>query len=180
MTSPAWTVMSYDSDDFTTYYFPHTKKHQAIKHDKLFGLQYPIWQYPEQRFSLLADLFEDTVPSKNVKFYIENYSFASRGMVFNIGESTGIAKNRMWKIIGETPETIASGSWKKAIGLKGNSKKKPIVDLFIDKTGIPLYDMFSMDPEQKNLGVLTDIADSWCIATVGKSMLSQKQKQEDN
>ena len=180
MTSPAWTYID-ETGKFVHHYFLHRNrknsgKDESIEHimqtseSKMESFKpwlYPTYDTPQQRFYLLSEVLVDSVNAYNMfdmKVVFEGYSFGATGKVFDIAECTGIAKQALYREYGLIPTVVPSTQWKKHFGLKGNSDKKPIVDLYIERTGNDLYSLFNKKPDQKSLGVISDIADSYFIA----------------
>ncbi len=183
ITSPAWTVLNPETQEFRTFWFPQIKRHWQINHENLRPLKYPVWVTAEERYSVLATLFRNSLTyidkSVELSFLLEGYAFAGKGKVFNIAESTGALKQVIWNLIWEEVPTIAITSWKKQLGVGGNAKKKQVVDFFIDSTGIDLYTLFNINPEAKDLGIITDIADSWGVAVCKMNQLKSEVHDED-
>lgn len=96
--------------------------------------------------------------------YFEDYSFASKGKVFNIAETTGMVKYLILKN-GWEFDAIPPAEWKKNIVGKGNAKKEDVYKFlkeddyfkglieFLEKEGFPY----------KKDGLIEDICDSLCI-----------------
>ena len=182
MSSPAWTYIN-EKEVHHHYFFKcnrqNSQKQEGKKRDKeeveskvesnfhFHPHIYPIYEYQIQRFHLLAEELIDSIKDYNMfemNLVFEGYSFGATGKVFDIAESTGIAKYRLYYEYGIIPGIVPSAQWKKHFGLKGNSDKKPIVDLYIKETGNDLYQIFNKKPDIKSLGVMSDIADSYFIA----------------
>lgn len=96
--------------------------------------------------------------------YFEDYSFASKGKVFNIAETTGMVKYLVMKN-GWEFDTVPPSEWKKGVVGKGNAKKEEVYQFlknlqstkdlvqFLEESGFPY----------KKNGLIEDICDSLCI-----------------
>ena len=82
-----------------------------------------------QRYMVLADglfyymyqnLCDDT------KVYLEGYSYASKGLVFNISEFCALFKRQLYPHY--IPTIVPPSEWKKAIVGKGNATKEEVAD----------------------------------------------------
>lgn len=122
----------------------------------------------EERFDRIStwavnSIFECTNGEPTVVF-IEDYSFASKGKTFNIGENTGLVKHRLFKLnipIFSVPPTVI-----KKFALKGNATKDQLYDVFVDETGIELMPIYQ--PKAKTVGSPTgDLIDSYYMAKYG-------------
>ena len=173
ITSPAWTVLTNDYvPEFHFFTGPSVlKKNPPFSSPDKRYYQfhiYPGYENDQERFDLLARMLWYSIAGKpNPKVYLEGYSYAARGLVFNIAESTGVLKHLLWTKAKIVPEIVPSTHWKAFHGMKGNAEKREVVENFVARTGINLYNDFNIKPEKKNLGVLTDIADSFWIANYG-------------
>lgn len=180
MSSPAWTIIDWDGR-YEHHYFvqrnrKNSKKDESIervieepvsKVESFHPHFYPEFHHPMERFYQLSETLVDSVVGYNMfdmRIVFEGYSFGATGKVFDIAECTGIAKQALYREYGLIPTVVPSAQWKKHFGLKGNSDKKPIVDLYIEKTGNDLYSIFNKKQDIKSLGVMSDIADSYFIA----------------
>ena len=67
--------------------------------------------------------------------FLESYSYSSTGMVFSIGENTGILKHKLWTL-GLNYEIIAPTVIKKYATGKGNANKEIIEHTFISETSV--------------------------------------------
>ena len=180
ITSPAWTII--DSDGRYVHHYFVQRNHKNSKKDEsnlkvvddveskmesFHPYYYPEFDCSMNRFYLLSEALVDSVITYdmyNMKVVFEGYSFGATGKVLDIAECTGIAKQALYREYGLIPTVVPSAQWKKHFGLKGNSDKKPIVDLYIERTGNDLYSIFNKKPDIKSLGVMSDIADSYFIA----------------
>jgi len=92
---------------------------------------------------------------------IEDYSFGSKGKVFNLAENCGILKYMLYKAeykFFTVPPTVVK---KYATG-KGNATKEKMYEAFLNETFIDLHNIIS--PTTKLGSPTTDIVDAWYIA----------------
>ena len=174
ITSPAWTILS---PTFVPEFHFFTGESVLKKKPGFIDKQYyqfhiyPGYENDMDRFDQLARMVLYTLAGKGeVKVFLEGYSYAARGLVFNIAESTGILKHLLWTKAKIVPEIVPSTHWKAFHGMKGNAEKKVVVDKFVANSQINLYNDFNIKEDRKNLGVITDIADSFWIANYGWCM----------
>lgn len=168
ITSPAWTIMN---NNIVTHYYFYSSNNDIpqsfnISNHYFNGIHYPDYYNTNlQRYSSLAKLYLDTIlpyKKRNTELHVvfENYSYMSKGKVFNIAESTAIAKYLLY-INDIEVNTVTPAQWKKAVGLKGNSIKDDVIQLYAQETGIDLCSVFN--DYKKKKGVISDIADSYFI-----------------
>ena len=95
--------------------------------------------------------------------FIEDYSFGSKGRVFNLAENTGLLKHKLYKKRIKFFTLVPSVIKKMATG-KGNADKTKMYDKFYEETGVNLMEAL----DQKTLSnPVTDIVDSFYIARCG-------------
>ena len=92
---------------------------------------------------------------------IEDYSFGSKGKVFNLAENCGILKYLLFKN-GYKFFTVPPTVVKKFATGKGNATKEKMYEFFVKDTMIDLHNIIS--PTTKLGSPTTDIVDAWYIA----------------
>ena len=119
----------------------------------------------QQRHDQISDwVFEIIgIGYNNPTVFIEDYSFGSKGRVFNLAENTGLLKHKLYKK-GIRFYTLVPSVIKKTAHSKGNADKEKMYDKFYEETGINL--MEELDQTTLNNPV-TDIVDSYYISKVG-------------
>ena len=155
ITSPAWTIIDSDGRYVHHYFVQRNRKNSKkdesnlkvvddveSKMESFHPYYYPEFDCSMNRFYLLSEALVDSVIAYDM---------------YNM-------KQALYREYGLIPTVVPSAQWKKHFGLKGNSDKKPIVDLYIERTGNDLYSIFNKKPDIKSLGVMSDIADSYFIA----------------
>lgn len=130
----------------------------------------PIEEYNsnEERFNSITKWVVDLIQEYSVEHvFLENYSFSSKGQVFNIGENTGLLKHYLWK--NKIKFDVVSPSTVKKFSYKGNASKEEMHKIFIDETNINLlsygYDI-SKNPS-------SDIVDSYFLVKYGYSLINE-------
>jgi Holliday junction resolvasome RuvABC endonuclease subunit len=103
---------------------------------------------------------------------IEDYSFGSKGKVFNLAENCGLLKYMLYKN-GYKFFTVPPTVVKKFATGKGNATKEKMYDAFVAETEIDLHQVIS--PTTKLGSPTTDIVDAWYIA---KYMIEQLEGKE--
>lgn len=165
MSSPAICVHEgnkWSVDNCIFFYIVKRDKHLVVT-NQVVGSLYREWKSPEQRFQNLANWSLDVLMSNRVSLVsLEGYAMAAKGLVFQIGENTGILKNAMWSNnipFEVTPPTVIK---KYATG-KGNANKEKMWDAFIEETDLNLFNILGQE-ERKNWSPVSDMVDSYYLA----------------
>lgn len=161
MVSPAICVCrgDFQLSNCQIHYFAKQKKHEVV-HDNLMPHQPIEWETPEERFHLLSNWATWVIPEETDWIGIEDYSYSSKGMIFSIGENTGLLKHKLWKY-GHELHVYSPGSIKKCGAGKGNAKKPEMVKAFTLEAGFDIMKAFDM--KSKNLTPVADIVDSYFV-----------------
>lgn len=113
-----------------------TVKKTALLQRELVLLDKKSWNDDIHRFDILTEEIIDFVDSNtnsDTEVYVglEGYSYASKGLIFNIAEATGLLKNKLWNnscnIRIYDPSSI-----KKFATLLGNADKVMMGDAFVE------------------------------------------------
>lgn len=171
ISSPSLTIMT-DGVIDSIYAIRATKK-QESNNSLITLLDYPFYATQLDRFDKLSSLFLNFIPSDIDYAYMEGYSFASNGVVFNIAEATGLLKYKFFKRFSKEIEVIPPSSIKKFATDKGNAKKRMMVDQFI-KEQFDVYSVFSLvdDGSEKIKSPIDDICDSYFVAKYGYNQVT--------
>jgi len=156
ITSPCLCV----NDNF--YYFTKIKKYQ-MDIPRFKGFSYPDTEDDVEKFDIFANKFLEIILEYDVDaVFIEGYSYASKGLVYNIGENGGILKLRLKEnnihYFTPTPSQI-----KKFATGKGNCSKEMMHNAFHNKTSFNL-EKIGFSP---NKNPSSDIVDSYFIQEYG-------------
>jgi Holliday junction resolvasome RuvABC endonuclease subunit len=160
-----------DTDFHNSFFYYLTDKKSAVgKFKNIFGDEHDDYLIDQQRYennaswvmSIVGDLEPDT------HIMIEDYSFGSKGRVFNLAENCGIMKYLLYKG-NYNFHTVAPTVVKKFATGKGNANKEAMYDAFIKETQFDLIKILT--PKSKQVGnPVSDIVDAWYLA---KYMLSK-------
>jgi Holliday junction resolvasome RuvABC endonuclease subunit len=103
---------------------------------------------------------------------IEDYSFGSKGRVFNLAENCGILKYMLYKN-GYRFFTVPPTVVKKFATGKGNATKEKMYETFVRDTFVDLHSIIS--PTTKLGSPTTDIVDAWYLARYMIELNSKKE-----
>ena len=143
-----------------------SKKFDGFLHVAPFiqGQAYPEYKTEEERFEKLTEnimnLFELSVPLDKVDLAIEGYAMGARGKVFNIGEATGLLKNKLWMQDCKFSIYAPTAVKKFATG-KGTAKKEQMIEAFTAETGINFTEILGLKSIKG--GPISDIVDAYWI-----------------
>ena len=87
-------------DNCRFYYLTGVKKYEGLFLDgQIQGDYFPDWNTQQERHDNISEWVFDTVIGSTVNpmVYIEDYSFGSKGRVFNLAENTGLLKHKLYK-----------------------------------------------------------------------------------
>lgn len=166
ITGPAMTT--FDGESYR-FYAIRGKKKQDSFNPALTLFDYPDWKTPQERYDRLTKLYMDVLLDNHVdKVFIESYSFASTGQIFNIAECTSVMKHKIFKEIGIDVILKEPTVVKKFATDKGNSKKRQMVDAFKRDVGDP-YEWvgISDDGKEKIPNPISDFVDSYYVLRCG-------------
>jgi Holliday junction resolvasome RuvABC endonuclease subunit len=166
MSSPAICVhkgSEWSIKNCTFYYLLKTDKYLIVT-DHLKGSVHKEWETPEERFYNLADWSLDILMDARVSSVcIEGYAFGAKGAVFQIGENTGVLKQKLWE--DGIPFTITPPTAiKKLATEKGNANKEKMWESFFEETNLDLHSIFAMKSKKKDASPMSDIVDSYYLA----------------
>jgi len=164
-------------DNCRFYYLTSVKKYEGLFLDgQIQGDYFSDWNTQQERHDNISEWVFDTVIGSTVNpmVYIEDYSFGSKGRVFNLAENTGLLKHKLFKK-GIKFETLVPSVIKKLATGKGNADKEKMYDKFYEETGVNM--MEACDQTTLNNPV-TDIVDSFYIARVGYEQSMEKNNKQ--
>ena len=140
-----------------------TKKYNLeIEDPGITGISYPDWKTPEERFDKITDILTSHIPTNSV-VYLEGYSFASKGLIFDIAECTGLFKHKLYK--NNIPViTVPPTTNKKFATKKGNADKILMYESFIQETNINMEGVMN---SRKDKNPISDIVDSYYLCKYG-------------
>lgn len=164
LTSPCVCISRDKTFSNSYFYFLNDRKAVHGKFHNILGEEHEEYLTDQERYeniaswvlSILADFNK-----KDVVVLIEDYSFGSKGKVFNLAENCGILKYLLHKNeykFFTVPPTVV----KKFATGKGNATKEKMYEAFVAETGVDLHNILS--PTTKLNSPTTDIVDAWYIA----------------
>lgn len=153
------------------FYFLTGKKRSIIKDNIFESNLHEDFSTQEERFHNISEWALSVIPDRCI-IGMEDYAFAAKGVVFNIGECTGLLKHKLWKCKYDF-YTFAPSQIKKFATGKGNSNKIGMYDAFLKETKLNI--------EKKLLckigdSPMSDVIDSYYIC---KFTFSNFQKLND-
>lgn len=162
-------VCAFEGDELNLsqceFFYYTDKKKLVIQNHPIYATLASDYNSNMERYHNLSYWIIDIVNQKEPDhIFIEDYSFASTGRVFNIAENCGILKYNLWlkRITFTTiPPTVVK---KEATG-KGNSNKVAMELAFKDQTGFNIRDHLNLPMSATN--PVSDIVDSYYIIKAG-------------
>lgn len=151
------------------FYFLTTKKKSVISSNIFQGDLQPIFTNQEERFNFISNWAISLIP-KNSIIFLEGYSYSSKGVVFDIGENTGVLKHKIW-ISGNSINCVSPSSIKKYASGKGNANKLLMYESFIEDTN---FDISASIHCREGQSPMSDIIDSYYIAKFGFNQITLK------
>ena len=177
MTCPC--VVIYDDsvelkfDNCKFYYQTDTLKYAEKFRHNIFGNLFSGYSSDEERYYQNAMWVMKIIEMYGAEFVmIEDYSFASRGKVFNLAENCGLMKHNLW--MRKIPfDTVPPTTAKKFFSGKGNSDKEKMYESFVTQTGIDLKG--EMSPNSMRIGSpVGDIVDAYAMIHYGNAKKPKK------
>ena len=172
MVSPGICVCRGDTFSFDRceFHFLTSKKNLiGYNSNSIYGTEYPTFKSFEDRANEVSEWAVNIVGKADV-VCIEGYAMAAKGLVFNIGEFTGLLKHKLWLLRDRKPLCIvAPTSNKKFATGKGNADKEKMYEAFLEETGCDLKSLLT--PKQKS-GVgnpTSDLVDAYYLCKWGYS-----------
>jgi Holliday junction resolvasome RuvABC endonuclease subunit len=175
LTSPCVCIARDKTFQNSFFYFLNDRKTVLGKFHNILGEQHEEYLTDQERYeniaswvlAILADFKKE-----EVVVLIEDYSFGSKGRVFNLAENCGILKYMLYKQ-GYRFFTVAPTVVKKYATGKGNATKEKMYDAFLNDTFVDLHSIIS--PTTKLGSPTTDIVDAWYIA---RYMIDKTEKEK--
>jgi Holliday junction resolvasome RuvABC endonuclease subunit len=140
------------------YYLTDKKKHE-INTPNIIGERHLDYTCQEERYDNISTWAISKIPKKSI-IYLEDYAFAAKGVVFNIGECCGILKHKLWSS-NYSYGTFAPSQIKKFATTKGNATKMFMHESFIEETQ---FDISAVINCHEGESPMSDIIDSYYIA----------------
>lgn len=156
------------------FYYLTDRKSVTGKFQNILGDPHPEYLTDQERYENNATWVLEILSNFNkeeIYIMIEDYSFGSKGRVFNLAENCGILKYLLHKN-GYQFFTVPPTVVKKFATGKGNSNKEAMYESFKKDTYINLLDMLT--PKSKVASPVADIVDAWYIARYMQTKLEEE------
>ena len=174
LTSPACCLFSGNEFNFEQckFWYYTTNKKLEVNRQPTVGILAKEFNSDQERYHNIFEWVYNIVDwNAPDHIFIEDYSFASTGRVFNIAENCGILKYNLWKL-GITFTTIPPTVVKKSATGKGNSNKAAMEIAFKEQTGFDFRKHLQLSESVSN--PVSDLIDSYYVAKAG--LYYEKQK----
>lgn len=121
------------------------------------------WASQEARFDFISEFVMGLVQPDD-RVTIEGYSYGSKGVVFHIGEFTGLLKHKLHRRY--IPfDVVAPSAVKKLATGKGNANKAAMAEAFARETGVDLRARMGLTPSQESPAA--DAVDAFYVCKSG-------------
>jgi Holliday junction resolvasome RuvABC endonuclease subunit len=173
LTCPCMCLMDKPDIKSARFYFLTNvnKDTGTFANGRIVGMPHTEYFSEQERYDNIAEFFVNKIPTIPLpKIFIEDYSFGSKGRVFNLAENCGMLKHKLWEV-GYSFELVAPTVVKKFATGKGNADKEKMYEAFVKETGLDIQKLLF----PKKLGSpVTDIVDSYYIAKYGFELNTAK------
>ena len=146
----------------------------------ILGDEHDDYLCDQQRYENIAAWVMNIVsPFKNEEHYIliEDYSFGSKGRVFNLAENCGLLKYFLYRD-GYKFFTVPPTVLKKYATGKGNADKQKMYDAFYELTQIDLISVYSKS--NRLVAPITDIVDAFYLTHYMQDSILNKDMEKIN
>lgn len=172
LTCPCMCIMEKpDIKHVKFYYLTNVKKDTgSFANNRIVGMSHQEFTNSEERYDMIAEFFINHIPMGPPvpQVFIEDYSFGSKGKVFNLAENCGLLKHKLWEV-GYRYQSVPPTVIKKSATGKGNADKEAMYEVFVRETGLDIQRL--LFPNKKLGNPVTDIVDSYYIAKYGYELL---------
>ena len=150
-------------NDVKVFFYTSQTKYKSSFNKNIYGMAHIPYESEMERFDNISEWSLAILQKFNVKeVALEGYSMGSKGVVFNIGENTGLLKYKLWQN-GIEFSTPAPTTIKKHFSGKGNSKKEAMLEAFDNRFDMDLRTI--LDYSRKTIeSPIGDVVD--CVAIV--------------
>ena len=164
LTSPCVCIARDKTFSNSFFYYLNDRKTVQGKFHNILGEAHEEYLTDQERYENIASWVLTILAEfkkEEVVILIEDYSFGSKGKVFNLAENCGIMKYMLYKA-GYKFFTVPPTVVKKYATGKGNATKDKMYESFVAETGVELHSIIS--PTTKLGSPTTDVVDAWYIA----------------
>jgi len=172
LTSPCMCIMEEPSFEGSSFFFlTSEKRNTGMLFSNVRGDLHSDYLVEQERHDNISNYFvqllEGRILEKGFHITLEDYSFGSKGRVFNLAENCGLLKHKLWKqqyIVNAVAPTVL----KKFATGKGNSNKDAMYSSFL-AAGNPDINK-TISPKKASIGnPVSDIVDAYYLALYGYS-----------
>ena len=171
MSSPAICIHQGDEWSFSncSFYYLTNKKKFALQKPPFYPELHDDYNTQEERFDNISNWVLKTIPDElNMSVFLEGYAFGAKGVVFQIGENTGVLKHKLWQAYENPLQIIQPSAIKKFATGKGNANKDLMCKAFIKETSYDLQGYFLCKIGESPM---SDVVDSYYIAKCGFELI---------
>jgi len=175
LTSPCVCIARDKTFSNSFFYFLNDRKTVQGKFHNILGEAHEEYLTDQERYENIASWVMTILADfkkEEVTILIEDYSFGSKGKVFNLAENCGILKYMLYKQ-GYKFFTVPPTVVKKFATGKGNATKEKMYEAFVAETGVDLHAIIS--PTTKLGSPTTDVVDAWYIARYMQEKSNKKE-----
>ena len=175
LTSPCVCVSRDKTFSNSFFYYLNDRKTVQGKFHNILGEGHDEYLTDQERYENIASWVMTILADfkkEEVTILIEDYSFGSKGKVFNLAENCGILKYMLYKQ-GYKFFTVPPTVVKKFATGKGNATKEKMYEAFVAETGVDLHAIIS--PTTKLGSPTTDVVDAWYIARYMQEKSNKKE-----
>lgn len=153
-------------DCFFSYLTNQKKSTGIFCNGKIIGDAHRPYLTDAERYDTISEYFVKQItvfaPDNSVPICMEDYSFGSKGRVFNLAENGGVLKHKLWKL-GYTVHLIAPSAVKKRATGKGNATKERMFEAAMEHGIAGIAREFGVSPDRIT-SPMNDIVDSFFVA----------------
>jgi len=175
LTSPCVCISRDKTFSNSYFYYLNDRKSVQGKFHNILGEAHEEYLTDQERYENIAEWVLTILAEfkkEQVVILIEDYSFGSKGKVFNLAENCGILKYMLYKA-GYKFFTVPPTVVKKYATGKGNATKEKMYDAFVAETQVDLHNIIS--PTTKLGSPTTDVVDAWYIARYMQEKANKKE-----
>lgn len=138
----------------------------------------PLHTYNSARFEKLAttaiNFVKDSLQDGETiaMIALEDFAFAAKGKVFDIGENAGVLKYLFWKEFGVKMTLVAPTAVKKIYSGKGNADKDEMYKAFVEREGVDLVKIFDYTSKEIK-SPLADMVDAFGVLLCGLEAINK-------
>lgn len=151
------------------FFLTHRKRDIEAKTTNIIAELHAEYNTEQERYDNASGRFIKYIDAlaQHPIVWLEGYAMGSKGLVFNIAESTGLLKHKL-HLLGIRVNIVPPTTVKKFATGKGNSDKTAMYKAFLDRDKNPdLMRTYYIKDDAKIGSPVTDIVDAYFIALYG-------------